>query len=112
METADDIIHIVALLAKGVDRNNMKSGKLMRLMSPSSQRAWIEITSRINSEFQECVALLAEGVDRNLHLQYTWTRSANVALLAEGVDRNGKEVDDMTEAEVSPSSQRAWIEMI
>ena len=34
------------------------------------------------------VALLAEGVDRNFAQLYTYTSYANVALLAEGVDRN------------------------
>ena len=35
------------------------------------------------------VALLAEGVDRNLHIP-TVTPKTSVALLAEGVDRNWK----------------------
>ena len=56
------------------------------------------------------VALLAEGVDRNLrHLgNYHVLR---VALLAEGVDRNiVHNAADYNNAE-SPSSQRAWIEI-
>ena len=35
-----------------------------------------------------CVALLAEGVDRNDQQTENHVREANVALLAEGVDRN------------------------
>ncbi len=55
--------------------------------SPSSQRAWIEIMTSVHKVARYFVALLAEGVDRNLrHLgNYHVLR---VALLAEGVDRN------------------------
>ena len=56
------------------------------------------------------VALLAEGVDRNLatffHLYH-----AMVALLAEGVDRNTTADGVCALAARSPSSRRAWIEM-
>ena len=38
-----------------------------------------------------CVALLAEGVDRNLNLVTEQIIPQRVALLAEGVDRNYKE---------------------
>ena len=71
--------------------------------SPSSRRAWIEITRftpvcinrawiemSLNHSFQTLayVALLAEGVDRNMRkLTREHWRTA-VALLAEGVDRN------------------------
>ena len=55
----------VALLAEGVDRNNMP---IIRLVIP-------------------VVALLAEGVDRNKYLHGLIKRNM-VALLAEGVDRN------------------------
>ena len=34
-----------------------------------------------------------------------------VALLAEGVDRNGKVLDAAPDVRLSPSSQRAWIEI-
>ena len=79
-------------------------------MSPSSRRAWIEISAACTAAFAAAVALLAEGVDRNLYgflarfekmlspssrrawieigvspLEYV---SGYVALLAEGVDRN------------------------
>ena len=36
------------------------------LLSPSSRRAWIEIDTRRQAEAYIRVALLAEGVDRNL----------------------------------------------
>ena len=36
--------------------------------SPSSRRAWIEIVVADEVEFADSVALLAEGVDRNLQV--------------------------------------------
>ena len=79
-------------------------------MSPSSRRAWIEISKAAAAASATCVALLAEGVDRNSNgLRYpcdpegspssrrAWieivllkypSRCSDVALLAEGVDRN------------------------
>ena len=38
----------------------------MRFQSPSSRRAWIEMVVETTQVLIECVALLAEGVDRNL----------------------------------------------
>ena len=57
------------------------------------------------------VALLAEGVDRN------WAPSSKmtvleVALLAEGVDRNYVAEVMPEDVEESPSSRRAWIEIL
>ena len=57
-------------------------------MSPSSRRAWIEILYEDFGGLDVHVALLAEGVDRNLHL-----------------NANGLGVAQ------SPSSRRAWIEI-
>ena len=57
-------------------------------MSPSSRRAWIEIflvNAQILCPF---VALLAEGVDRNIKRLRKAVKEPLVALLAEGVDRN------------------------
>ena len=56
-------------------------------MSPSSRRAWIEILKRRSQRSTSIVALLAEGVDRNL-ISAVRLRMVVVALLAEGVDRN------------------------
>ena len=80
------------------------------MVSPSSQRAWIEIlffgllcfcrlvallaegvdrnSNSILVWLLSCVALLAEGVDRNTEMPHTLAELQNVALLAEGVDRN------------------------
>ena len=64
-ETMSVIIR-VALLAEGVDRNSkMLSLDGCDAVSPSSQRAWIEMRLRANTVSPVAVALLAEGVDRN-----------------------------------------------
>ena len=60
--------------------------------SPSSRRAWIEITLPSISIWVATVALLAEGVDRNI-LPSCQFWGHLVALLAEGVDRNGNTVN-------------------
>mgnify|MGYP001363591648 CR=1 FL=1 len=56
----------VALLAEGVDRNwtSFLTGRRPH-ESPSSRRAWIEITMLSSGAAGRRVALLAEGVDRN-----------------------------------------------
>ena len=57
------------------------------------------------------VALLAEGVDRNsLQVNFGW--SDKVALLAEGVDRNSPCLRGRGGKQASPSSRRAWIEIL
>ena len=56
------------------------------------------------------VALLAEGVDRNL-IPWIKSKTTDVALLAEGVDRNTAEVSFLLGKLRSPSSRRAWIEI-
>ena len=56
------------------------------------------------------VALLAEGVDRNV-ISMLITPQREVALLAEGVDRNFAVSDTEIGADGSPSSRRAWIEI-
>ena len=88
-------------------------------MSPSSRRAWIEIVKMDGHTAGTSVALLAEGVDRNLcggvpprngwrspssrrawiEILYRpkWEHTEYVALLAEGVDRNGSLSDKMVE---------------
>ena len=56
------------------------------------------------------VALLAEGVDRNL-LPFGASYYYTVALLAEGVDRNIQTAAIVYKILGSPSSRRAWIEI-
>ena len=66
--------------------------------------------SDLISDTPSPVALLAEGVDRNL-LEIIREYAAKVALLAEGVDRNFKDRYPITLVITSPSSRRAWIEI-
>ena len=57
---------IVALLAEGVDRNlQIDEYFPVKMVSPSSRRAWIEMKLSPASSSSSSVALLAEGVDRN-----------------------------------------------
>ena len=42
------------------------------LLSPSSRRAWIEIDATQHEQCQFTVALLAEGVDRNMSAMALW----------------------------------------
>ena len=81
---------VVALLAEGVDRNKIWEWKFYKIKrSPSSRRAWIEISHRESS-----------------------SASGPVALLAEGVDRNELPICVDVEDNKSPSSRRAWIEIV
>ena len=80
----------VALLAEGVDRN---------------------FETLRGEGLGDIVALLAEGVDRNL-CALDQLADQRVALLAEGVDRNFFIPKQLLEAEASPSSRRAWIEIV
>ena len=67
----------------------MVPSKSKAITSPSSRRAWIEIDDVLRpfDDLQD-VALLAEGVDRNIPKQLLEAEASGVALLAEGVDRN------------------------
>ena len=104
------------------------------LESPSSRRAWIEISWIVLVTNHPRVALLAEGVDRNNingennagsgvspSSRRAWIemeqapniiQAIAVALLAEGVDRNPKVRTDRQKRMPSPSSRRAWIEIL
>ena len=81
-------VFAVALLAEGVDRNDDNGYvNIVVIPSPSSRRAWIEISTARGLSSPRPVALLAEGVDRNLKALAS-SSVLKVALLAEGVDRN------------------------
>ena len=81
----------VALLTEGVDRN---------------------ILTYIQYVDGPVVALLTEGVDRNTLSRQAFINDDIVALLTEGVDRNSVAEAISYIAQRSPSSRRAWIEMI
>ena len=80
--------------------------------SPSSRRAWIEIEHGHRAHRRIHVALLAEGVDRNGYQEAWADYRYKVALLAEGVDRNTLASDTGRKTKESPSSRRAWIEIV
>lgn len=42
------------------------------LLSPSSRRAWIEISREVQKKQRKTVALREEGVDRNYTLALQW----------------------------------------
>ena len=79
---------IVAHLTEGVDRNTLfQRSAGAESKSPSSRRAWIEIRYYEGLCGKALVALLTEGVDRNMHSVSCRCKTV-VALLTEGVDRN------------------------
>ena len=78
--------------------------------SPSSRRAWVEIAKNGQYVFLAAVALLAEGVGRNIELCRK-KGVAPVALLAEGVGRNSVAARALARISSSPSSRRAWVEI-
>ena len=80
--------------------------------SPSSRRAWIEISDGLQPYRHPAVALLAEGVDRNSYSTFVRDPAGRVALLAEGVDRNPTGCASNNSPGGSPSSRRAWIEIL
>ena len=107
------VLRKVALLAEGVDRNlRMPESKTLLMQSPSSRRAWIEMIFSGLSTPENTVALLAEGVDRNMVKFLPCGQLHSVALLAEGVDRNTDVLILVGAFCESPSSRRAWIEMV
>ena len=80
------------------------------MLSPSTRRAWIEITYLWHKKEALKVALHPEGVDRNeLTMQYPDT--GVVALHPEGVDRNYLNGNNSRSNSKSPSTRRAWIEI-
>ena len=66
----------------------VRAAALLRAGSPSSRRAWVEIIPLTSIVLTLAVALLAEGVGRNLAFNTSLLRGELVALLAEGVGRN------------------------
>ena len=84
----------------------------MMYLSPSSRRAWVEISMARACRSPPSVALLAEGVGRNRPFLKIYSFVACVALLTEGVGRNIKTGGQCIHLQASPSSRRAWVEMM
>ena len=101
----------VALLAEGVDRNTIATSKTGCVQaSPSSRRAWIEITVFSPLRIFSHVALLAEGVDRNrkpARLLYGLTPSPSSRRAWIEISQIRRSAPHTS----SPSSRRAWIEI-
>ena len=101
----------VALLAEGVDRNYPPARSSLSCRgSPSSRRAWIEITLELRRRF---TTLSPSSRRAWIEIKYNGSmyKEFMVALLAEGVDRNTNEVCCWDYVDKSPSSRRAWIEI-
>ena len=102
----------VALLAEGVDRNNAKYDRLILSIrgSPSSRRAWIEIPCPCTgSGGRESPSSRRAWIE--IFNSQFFVYCAIVALLAEGVDRNIEGYSALSAESGSPSSRRAWIEI-
>ena len=101
----------VALLAEGVDRNRLPmTTPIPLLRSPSSRRAWIEISV---GPYNPLDVMSPSSRRAWIEIGIVPGRCAEccVALLAEGVDRNFLIQSCIASAAVSPSSRRAWIEI-
>ena len=81
------------------------------VLSPSSRRAWIEISASILHGTHAAVALLAEGVDRNIYC----ATSCRVRFPSPSSRRAWIEISGwmatLKRKRTSPSSRRAWIEI-
>ena len=102
----------VALLAEGVDRNiSMSLAVSSGNTSPSSRRAWIEIFIRCRF-FCRTWSPSSRRAWIEIRVFLDGLGTTCVALLAEGVDRNHPCAPVFSFAQSSPSSRRAWIEIL
>ena len=103
----------VALHPEGVDRNPAyEDTSVEARRSPSTRRAWIEIAPSSALQCCHTVALHPEGVDRNPVVAAHIKAEQDVALHPEGVDRNRTTPFSRVRSARSPSTRRAWIEML
>ena len=101
----------VALLAEGVDRNNILTPPTATTTtSPSSRRAWIEI-SLVGCLPAPPTSPSSRRAWIEIAQEFVYETSGDVALLAEGVDRNRETATAKPTEAGSPSSRRAWIEI-
>ena len=111
---ATGIRHPVALHPEGVDRNPLSSPRHLVYPTVALHPEGVDRNFMIFSGFfvHKIVALHPEGVDRNLSVvTVSYTRTA-VALHPEGVDRNFLDLDNPEYWMESPSTRRAWIEIV
>ena len=111
----------VALLAEGVGRNMDRYNRERRRTSVALLAEGVGRNTYTNEkeEIDISVALLAEGVGRNGHVFASHLNSVSlfsgtfaVALLAEGVGRNQHTRPRSHQRLQSPSSRRAWVEIL
>ena len=79
--------------------------------SPSTRRAWIEISVNVNAAY-----LLVSPSTRRAWIEMIRSHApviipVIVALHPEGVDRNRIGKDNPKRGDMSPSTRRAWIEI-
>ena len=101
----------VALLAEGVGRNHpVRARSIKSDRSPSSRRAWVEIGAASRPQ-QATPSPSSRRAWVEIRTALPQTSTTSVALLAEGVGRNIDDcgVDDIRSE--SPSSRRAWVEI-
>jgi len=79
--------------------------------SPSSRRAWIEIRGSCPLRQSRCVALLAEGVDRNVRGGSACTIARRSPSSRRAWIEIGGIWSSLRDTARSPSSRRAWIEI-
>ena len=103
----------VALLAEGVDRNNVDFVRPERHhKSPSSRRAWIEIRLSVIDNTVNTSSPSSRRAWIEIPPTLNQPNGSLVALLAEGVDRNSFTSVELFSTCSSPSSRRAWIEIV
>ena len=105
---------LVALRKESVDRNLCLNRfyQLLRLLSLSARRAWIEICVPHIAKVPAEVALRKESVDRNNLMKATDAVKNRVALRKESVDRNFYYSNKDADWVRSLSARRAWIEIL
>ena len=79
--------------------------------SPSSRRAWIEIIQAVLRVGSALVALLAEGVDRNLLMESWYSICSRSPSSRRAWIEISESFTGNLKKRMSPSSRRAWIEI-
>ena len=82
------------------------------LLSPSSRRAWIEMYFFVLRTISAARSPSSRRAWIEMYMALTLAACALVALLTEGVDRNMALATMVSRAALSPSSRRAWIEIL
>ena len=104
---------VVALHPEGVDRNLLKDSLYTFRRAVALHPEGVDRNIRfIVNDAKRIVALHPEGVDRNTNCLQFVHSLLTVALHPEGVDRNRLHGYVIPLNEWSPSTRRAWIEIL